>query len=285
MPHRWGGYAEPTFSDISFFPDMFSGNWPPPESATIKLTWIDDGDETGGQVIFDGSARRAEPDYDKIKYTLKRTENTTKVAESTAYADTLNAVMATLCGSTLLNLTLDTTRARIPSPAVAYTTTAEVLTIDLASEMCAFFGHGFYTDSGTLYLVDMYDISEQTEVDEFDITGCSLKDEKGYSSAKSGDYNVTSATVLNESELSISTAYHTVQANIEAALTIILEIANRPIIKLDTMITSSPQVIAGCYIINDENHYLPLQSIMLTSDIVYNFDSEKIQATGAGSIS
>lgn len=287
MPQRWGGYAAPTFSDISFSPDMFSdtGNWPPPESATVRMLWIAGIDETDGTEIFSGTAVVGDIGLTEIKYNLKRPDMAATVAAATAYADTLVAVMTTLCGASLLNLTIDTTRARIPSPAVSYTTTDEILAIDFASDLCACFAHGFYIEAGTLYLIDMYDITTMQEaVSEWDITSASYRYDSRYSTAKCGDYTVSSATVLNGDELTIATAYHGTQANIEDALDIILAIANRPTIELNAMITDDPLTIGQCYVFTDESAILPLQSICLASDVVYNFDSETSQAVGAGSI-
>jgi hypothetical protein len=286
MPNKWGGFAAPTFSDVSFWPDMFSDSWPPPATASIRLMWMDGEDETDTQIIFDGTAIRSELARDFVSYDLKRPENDTKVSESTVYSDTLINVMTTLCGATFLNLTIDTTRARSTSPAVSYTTTAEQLTIDLASDLCAFFSHGFYIVGTTLYLVDMNDISTSTtELTEWDILPSAYRYDKPYSSAKSGDYTVYDTSVANGEELSISTAYHGTQANIEAALTMILGIANRPTIEINAMITERAQQIAGCYSFTDESHFLPLHTSMIVYDIVYNFDDEKLQATGPGAIS
>lgn len=281
MPSVRGGFATPTFSDISFSPDM--GRY---ETATVRIWWVTDGDETNGVLIFDGTARLSSPGYDSIQYKLKRAENATKIPESTTYADTLVNVMATLCGPTLLNKTLDTTRARIPSPAVSHTTTTEQLTKDFASSLCESFCHGLVQEGETIYLIDMYDITtSQFTVDRFDVSSSSTKTDNAYSTAKNGDYSATSATVLNGDELSIATIYHGTQGDIEAALAIALEVANRPIIQLDAWVTDAPQKIGGCYVFTDEAHFEPMQSIFVCSDIVYNFDSDILQATGAGVIS
>ena len=285
MPSKWGGFADPSFSDISFSPDMFADIWPPPATAAIKFRWLGSStDENAGTVIFDGTATRGELARDYVKYTLKRPENATKVAAATAYADTLVNVMTTLCGASYLNLTLDSTLSRSPSPAVSYTTTAEQLTVDLASDLCAFFSHGFYVDGTTLYLVDMKDIATPTELDEWSILPSAYKYEKPYSTCKCGDYSAASATVENGEELTISTAYHGTEANIEAALADILEIANRPTIELNSMISDSPPTIGGCYSFTDESHYQPLTVTARISDAVYNFDNEMMQSTGAGAI-
>ena len=84
--------------------------------------------------------------------------------------------------------------------------------------------------------------------------------------------------------MSKSTAYHANSSRIKDALNIILEIANRPTIELNSMITDNPLTIGKCYVYTDNSMALPLQSVMLASDTVYNFDKETLQATGAGSI-
>lgn len=287
MPNAWGGYAAPPqWADLSFSPDMFTDtdNWPPPDTATIRLLWIDGDDETESTVIWDGTAILSEMPYDSIKYRIARIANATKIPASTAFADTLANVMTTLCGSSYLNLSLDTSRARIPSPAVSHTTSAEILTVDLISDMCAFFGHGCYVEGRTLYLIDMYDTTTtQTTIDSGDVLPSSgPKYGTRYSTAKCGDYSAASATVTNGEELSISTAYHGTESNIEAALAILLDIANRPQVELSAIVGESPIKIGGCYLFNDENHAQSLQSIFVVSDIVYNFDSDQLQATGAG---
>jgi hypothetical protein len=281
MPSVRGGYAQPTFTDISFSPDM--GRY---ANATVRVLWVTDGDETNGTVIFDGTARLSSPEYSAIKYKLKRAENATKIPESTVYVDTLNNVMATLCGPTLLDKTLDTSRARIPSPAVSYTTTTEMLTKDFASQLCESFCHGLIEQGNTLYLVDMFDITtNQQDVDRFDVIQSSTNTDAAYSTAKNGDYAATSTTVLNGDEFSVQTIYHGTEANILECLGNILEVMNRPVVQLDAWIKENPQIIGGCYVFTDDLHFEPMQSIFVCSDVVYNFDTDVLQATGAGAIS
>lgn len=286
-PKPWGGYAAPVFSDIAFFPNMFTAasDWPPPENAAVRLRWIADGDETGGTVFFDGTATVEDPEHAAIKYKLKRAENATKVAAATVLSGTLTAVIEVLCGSSYLNLSLDTSRARIPSPAVSWTVDAEKLTTALVDEICQSFSHAAINIGGTLYLIDMYDTSTAlADVSDWDVTDPGYKFGSRYSLAKYGNYSVTSSTVANGDELSIPVIHHGTQANIEEAMGIILEIANRPTVELKADIGDDLMTVGGCYLYNDESGFRPLQLIMVAHDVVYNFDSETMLATGPGRV-
>jgi hypothetical protein len=81
---------------------------------------------------------------------------------------TLAEIFAWACGAARLNLSLDTSLARSPSPSLAYWAGGQAAIIDFLSDISAFFNHLFFIRRKTLYLVAMeedYDTRTQTEHD------------------------------------------------------------------------------------------------------------------------
>lgn len=161
----YGGFAEPSYGQIEFLPTVFTASWPPPMSCPIVISIAVTG-ESDAEIIFEGTAHLNEPKRDGIIYDLYGPEITTTVTDA-VYADTLVNIFSAAC--TTLSLTLDSTKARVSSPAVDYMADGKNLLIDNLSDMAAFFTHRFYIENSTLYLIDCLLDNGTLAMTEFDV--------------------------------------------------------------------------------------------------------------------
>ena len=280
MSKKYGGYAKPTFSDISFIPTVFEDAWPPPKKADIILLQTDT-DEFGGVLLFNGTAQRASYNRKEIKYNLRQPEFDVTVTTSTAYDDTLVDVATAI--STSLGLSINTTLARVTSPDVLFTTTKDTQAIDLLDDMCSFFSHGFKIIEGTLYLMDMLGTETGTDLTEFDVLPCSYKDDKSISLVTSGEFSVAGSSP-NGDEHNISTAYHTTQGNVETALTDIKTILERDLATVNAKISDTQPQILDRFTLFDESSINPLTTTARVTSIIYNYNSLNLQIEGHGAV-
>jgi hypothetical protein len=227
-----GGYCKPVFGDIEFFPDLFESDWPPPESIDLSLYYADpdDADPEGDkELVFSGTGQREENGRVGIKYGLYRPEYDETIADATSYNDTLVNVITTILTGIAEISTVNTTKARASSPAVKFTVSGQQLAINLASDICEFFGHFFYIDGSTAYLVDMLLDNETRTLTEFDFFPPKYEDHTKVAmvSATSGGTVYTRSSSYSHGSKMTVTPYHDTQVNIEAALDDILTIENR----------------------------------------------------------
>lgn len=288
LPYDYGGYVEPEFTDLELSPEMFDGISPIPETSTVKLIEIDETDPdataSNGTVIFEGAGALSYYDRYSVKYTITKDTYEAEVASGTTFSGTLNSVMATLCGGSYLNVTLDTTKARETSPDVSFTVSSDITAIDLASEMCAWFSHGFYITDGTLYLVDLLlDTSVDYALDEFDVLPCSYSMNSPISLITCDTGSVTGSNSSGDTK-SISTPYHTTTANIEAALTDILSILESPRAEIPIMMQPGGPGIMDIVTLTDESTVNTITSKIRVTSVIYNFDDERYQIEGFGVI-
>ena len=138
----YGGYCALNYGSISFFPDLFEDDWPPPVECAISVYYTAT-TEAAKETVFTGTAYLEKITREGVTYGLYGPKFTATVAHATGYNDTLDAHFATWCGAGLLNLTLDTTYSRAVSPNVTHTTSGTQLCIDLASKVAAFYNHMF----------------------------------------------------------------------------------------------------------------------------------------------
>ena len=226
----YGGYCRMRFGSISFFPDLFDSDWPPPINGAIIIKYTAT-TEAAAETLFAGMAHLESIDREKITYGLYGPNYDETIADATIYNDTLNNVLnGILTGIVEIN-TLNVANARAVSPNVLHTTSGEKLAIILASEIAAFYTHLFYIIGDTAYLVDMLGNKGAQTLTEFDFFPAIYPYEVPTSIARSGDYNQNSSYPYGN-ELSVA-QYHDTQANVEACLADILTIVNRPKVTLD----------------------------------------------------
>ncbi len=293
----YGGYADISYGDITFVPALFSssGDWPPPVECDITVKWLDTNtspiNESNAVEYFVGKIYRKTIDTKGVSYRLYHDNTyTATVANSTTYNDTLVNVMTTLCGASYLNLTLDSTLARSPSPNVNFTTSGEKLAIDLASEICAFYSHCFYIESGTLYLMDMgvdngtrnisYQHFTQSDVvDQDPISKMSISGEDTWAP-------VTTSYPYGR-EMSFQ-KYHNTESNATDALNDILAVlqkANATLnIPLGRLGSSLPK-IGEALSWTDDDLYTGLDVTVRARKIVFNLLDGYCEITGEGGIS
>lgn len=279
---KYGGYAKPSFSDMMLSPTLFEDSWPPTKLATIKLIQTET-TEAAGVTIFSGTAQRTSFDRGGVNYILKQPEFDATIATATAYSGTLDTVIDTLCGSGLLDLTVDDTEERATMPTVSYTTTADIQAIDLLDDMCAFFCHGFKIIEGTLYLYDLLETIAPVALDEFDIQPSSYRDEQPISLITQGDDSVFGSSP-NGDEVSISTTYASGGINTEAALTNIKTMLESEIAVLNCKIDDDKPTILDCLTLTDESTVEDTTTAARVVSVIYNYDSLDMQIEARGSV-
>lgn len=82
--------------------------------------------------------------------------------------ETLVDLFNSACVSGSLNLTCDTTKARVTSPTLGYWADSQTLLIDFLSNVSAYSTHLFYISGSTLYLMDMSIDNGARTIDEFE---------------------------------------------------------------------------------------------------------------------
>lgn len=225
----YGGYCKMTFGSISFSPDLFDNDWPPPINGaiTIKYTATTEG---AAETLFVGMAHLESINREEITYGLYGPSYDEIIADGVAYNKTVDAILTEiLTGIAEIN-NLDTTHARAPSPNITHTTSGENLAIDLASDIAAFYTHLFYIIGNTAYLVDMLGFKNSATITEFDFFPASYPYKVPTSVARSGNFNENSAYPYGN-ELSVA-QYHDNQAAVEACLVDILTLVHRPRVSL-----------------------------------------------------
>lgn len=282
LGNQWGGYAQPTFSTIEMTPEPFeSGDWPPAKSASFKLMWTES-DEDAAVTIFDGTALLSTYDREAVVYNLSSPEFDATVSDGTVFSGTLNSVMATLCGSSYLNLTLDTTNARSTSPSVSFTLSGDTQAIDLADDLCQFFCHAFYISNSTLYLIDMLSSDTATELTEFDVQPCSYSVGE-LLSLVSSDNGSVSGSYSNGGTLEIATEYCST-TNLTTNLTNIKTMAEKDVAEINMMMSDSTPQILDVITLFDESTPQDTTATGRVTSIIYNFDDETVQLEAVGTV-
>lgn len=280
LPTRHGGFARPEYASITISPELMEELGEYPESAAVR-TIETDTNENGGTVLYTGTARLDTYDRHGFSYTLKQPDLPETVAASTTYNDTLVNVVSGLC--TTLGLTLDSTAARSPSPAVLHETSSDQLAIDLLSDMCAFFSHGFKISGSVLYLYDMLGTRTATDLTEFDVQPCEYRKDTPYSLFKATDTETLAGTAENGEEYSV-TPYHTTGANIQAALADIKTIMEQDVAVIRFKADQDKPLIIGQVYLLDESLILPVTTSGTITSIIYNYDTLAVEAEVSGSV-
>jgi len=162
-----GGYVVQAFGSITVSFDPFSSAWPPPVSIGVKIEFTET-TEAESQLVFEGSGHRQGFSRDGVQYGLYGAEFDAMVAAPHTCNSTLDAAVAYLAG-TLLNLDVDYTYARSPSPAIQHQIDSDMLAIDVLKTLCEYFSHLCYIENGTIYLIDCLGYSTSRTLTEFDV--------------------------------------------------------------------------------------------------------------------
>lgn len=162
-PSIFGGYAEPSFGSIEILANVF-GNQLAPETCHIKVS-VTDSNEASAILCAEGTAYLKSIGSSRVVYDIYGAKNETKVTDKT-YTGTLVTVFGEIC--TALSLTLDSTRAQVPSPAIDYEVSGEAFLMDVLSTLAQFNTHRFHIVGTTLYLVDCFADHSTVYLTEFD---------------------------------------------------------------------------------------------------------------------
>lgn len=274
-PTRHGGLVRPEFSKITISPDLILEIGDIPTEATIEI--LEDSVK-----LFTGTARLDQYDRTSFNYQLYRPDMADEVTASTAYNNTLVNVVSSMCST--LGLTLDSTAAQSPSPAILHTTTSDKLMVDLLSEMCSFHSHGAKIIDSTLYLYDMLGTYTVNSLGEFDTTRASYRKEKPYSLFKSGDSQTLAGSAANGDTYTI-TPYHTTGANVQTALGRVKTIMEQDIAVVSWKSDSSKPLIAEKFSLLDESLVLPVNFSGIVTSVVYNYQTLGVEVEASGTIS
>lgn len=285
-PH--GGYCRPDFGGLAISPNLFTDNsvWPPDFDCPINVYYAED-TEANKQLLASGTAFRTALGFDSIFYEMSGPDFDETVAASTAYNDTLANVLDTILTGISEISTLDTTYARSPSPAVLHTTSNEQLSIDLASDMAAFFTHMFYRDGSTMYLIDMLgDAGSETvtQFGYFDFTGPGITNGKPVKQVLTDDNQSAFSAYPGGREFKVSTEYHTTQSNVEDALDDILTILNRTASTIPYPMTGTLPTPGKKITYTDNKLAQDVTGWFRCRSLTYDFENDTIELTGEGDI-
>lgn len=281
MAEDYGGHVKVDFSNFSLLPAVFDNNWPAPASIEAEILYTDSTEEAA-VTLFSGTVHTAGLNRESNDYELFGEDIDSTVTDQ-LFNDTLVNIFATYTGSSYLNLTLDTTAARSPSPAIKYTASGQLL--DILSDIAKFFTHGFKILDGTLYLIDMKTDNGSRAFDEFDFEPVNYRDPMPISKVTAGAYSVAGSYSYGD-VIDISPVCHDTQANIETALGDIKDILEKRGAEVTLPLNTSkiPDIGEGVSWL-DESFQDDINMAIRVNGIVYDFDSYRFTITGFGDIS
>lgn len=276
-----GGYAKPKFSDLQLWPKMFESNWPPPDSAEVVIKWTED-TEANAITLFEGSAGLDSFDRHAVTYTLTMPEFDETIIDGTSYTSTdLEGFLTTLC--TALSLSTDFTEARATSPDVSFSVENDIQAIDLMSDVCEWFGHGFKIIGSTLYLFDMLGSLTPISMDEFDFSQSSYRKHTPISLLVRGNKSVSGSSPNGE-QIEFDKNYG-LAADALTHLGNLKTLYEKDIIELNCMMTDARPQILEDFTTYDESTIQPTSFTGKAVSVIYNFDTEKVQIEGMGAVS
>ena len=290
IPYTWGGYAAPRFGAISFSPELFASDWPPPVSCAITVKYSDT-DEASAETLISGTAHLVKISLIEVKYDIYGPSYATTTPNGQAFNDTLVNVAAYFCGASHLNLTLDTSKARSPSPNVKFTTNFESLDIDLFSEVAAFYSHFFYISGSTLYLVDMFADNGSRDITEFDFFFGSYYEYRppvavAHANDNTGTEIATRTSGYPYGQELYLNSYHDTAANAEDCLDDILTLTHKPRMRLMIPWEGNTPVLGEAFNWTDESMQGPSVASIRVRSLQYRFmgQREEIIVEGEGSL-
>lgn len=284
IAQNYGGYVKPGYGSISFFPDLFDDDWPPPINGLISIYYTAT-TEAAKELLFTGIAHLSRPAINRqeITYRLFGPTFDETIAAGVGYNKTLNAVIDEILIIIAEINTVDTTYARAASPNVTHTTTGETTAIALASNIAAFYSHLFYIIGDTVYLVDMLLDTGETTYTEFDFFPLNYDYLEPLAVMRSGSRSQFSAYPYGK-DLSI-TQYHDVGANVDTALDDILTIWHKPRSRFRIPLLGSIPTPGAKLTWTDESQGQDTDMSIMARSISYDFDKEEAIIDGEGAIS
>ncbi len=284
----YGGYFRLDIGGYTLSPDLFVDDWPPPVSCDPVVAQYSATTAAAAVTFFTGTAHRESFDRESVRYDIYSPENAYVLPDLTVFNDTLVNVLTFMVNAARMDLTLDSSLARNPSPTVDCTTSGEQLGVDFLDNLTAFFSHMFYISGGTLYLLDMaanngtrtlteqdYFSPDESPVDYFDNVPVAI--------AKAGDYSQQSS-FLYGNEIS-ETAYETEQAKIEAALALIITYQNKARARVSIPFVGDLPAPGEQISWTDTSQGVSTDMTINARIIQYDIDNEAIIIEGEGVVS
>jgi hypothetical protein len=281
MAEPYGGHVKVNFSNFTLLPAVFADDWPAQASVETEILYTDSTEEAA-VTLFSGTSHTAGLNRESNDYELFGEDIDSTVTDE-SFDDTLVNIFTTYTGASYLNLTLNTTAARSPSPAVKYTASGQLL--DILSDIAKFFTHSYKITGGILYLIDMKADNGTRTFEEFDFEPVNYRDPVPISKVTGGAYSVFGSYSYGE-VVDISPVCHDTQVNIETALGDIKDILEKRGAEVTLPIDTSkiPNIGEGVSWL-DESFQNDINMNIRVNGIVYNFDSYSFTVTGFGEIS
>jgi hypothetical protein len=276
-----GGYARMEFGSITFSPELFLSDWPPPVNCAISIYYTDT-TEAAKELVYAGTAHLSSFDREGITYDLFAPSYSTQSPTGAKNA-TLNSLLTTILTTIPEITSVDTTYARASSPNVT-TTLSAALAIDQASNIAQFYSHCFYIVGATAYLVDMLLDNGSRSASEYEYFAFPTYQYKTpYRKASAG--SVTRYSDYPYGEALTETQFHNTTANIQDALDNILDIENSPRACITIPMEAGKFPTIGEKItFPDTGNVVDLSSYIRVRKITYDFMAEEIMIEGEGAI-
>ncbi len=274
-----GGEVVSVFGSITLSPEMF-GTSQPPITFEIDVRYTPANTEVDAQLVFSGVGHLESMTRKGNKYGLYRPAFEYEVPATTVFNDTLVNVVSWFCDAARLNLTLNSTEAKSPSPAVSFTQDSEILGIDLLSDICAAYCHMVFIEDGTLYLIDRFlgGIGGKilTEFDFLPIPAFTYR--APWSAVYSDDQTFEVATTYHHGEReSIDFPYHDQESVIAPAWYWLAELHHAPCCKISLPMHGELPKPGYRLVITDDSYPFPITAEFQVNGIRYDFDNEIIE--------
>jgi hypothetical protein len=288
VPKIYGGFAGLNFGTISFLPDFFENDWPPPVSMKIKAYYAED-KNADRLMIFDGRLHRNYIQEDAIGYTLYSVGSEKKSTDK-KYTGSFFGIFQDTCDT--LGFSLNTTKATNSTVDINYTAYGEKLELLNLSDLAASFGHCFYIAENTLYLIDLDKDNDTAELTEFDFFNARYVDGqfyslyRGLSNDRDDDDEFSVAGTWNYGDEYQVTPFcrdNPDTTNAQAMLTKIKSIYEKPRVELKMPITNK-YTIGQKISFTDESKYKPIDAWFRIRSITWNFGNDEMVLQGEGSI-
>lgn len=278
----YGGYVKLGYGSISFVPDLFDDDWPPPVTGLLSAYYTAT-TEGAKETLFTGIAQLTGINRREITYRLYGPTYDETIASTTAYNNDLETVLDAILTSIAEIDTLDVTYGRVAIPNVTHTTSGDKLAIDLASDIAAFYGHLFYVSGTTAHLVDMLLNSGTVEYTEFDYFPSQYDYLEPVAVARAGAFSQFSA-FSHGKNLSV-TQYHDTEANVNTALNDIMTIWHKPRTRFRIPFLGSIPTPGKKLSWTDTGQAQDTDMFIMARSISYDFDNELVIVDGEGAIS
>ena len=277
----WGGLAVPDYGSVEFSPDLAL---PVTVACRVLFTLTT---EAEAQLLVEGTLYRNSISRKRNIYNLYVPDRAAVSVSDVALNDSLVNVISWACDSSRLNLTVDTSLARSPSPAVLYTTGTDVDLLDLIEDMAAFYHHWIRIDeqSSTLSLIDMEQATASRSLDRLDHLPSTYSWQPPVRRVSSnGDPSHSVAGLAYGISDTTVTSYDSSQVGTEAALGDILTCLQAGRCELRMGMDNAPPVLGEEISWVDSRIERPVTASIKVHSMIYNFDNRTFVAEGWGEV-